>query len=273
MVNYVMLDERIANAFTPLYQGDLLHFTDEKHFAYGAVIEGEPVGLFAATIEEDYSSVDWIYVKEEHRGGELGKRMLKGGVRIISEMYGEDYITVCCTDEALKGFFEHCGFVFKADWVRYSYRGNLKDMKEIPEVNLQEHAIYSLSQLSPEDLNGLNLYFESLRDTEIGMELPIKKEDYLDTPAVFIKNDLLRAVLLLKEESGDEISIAYAYAFEHDGYALILLIQEAKKAIVKEYGEDKIISTASLGDNTDKMLEYLFPSMEKTPVFFGSYEG
>ena len=119
----------------------------------------------------------------------------------------------------------------------------------------------------------LTLYFESLEDTEIPVELPIRREDYLDVPAVFIRDDMIRSVLLLKKEAGEEVSIAFAYAFNHDGMALSCLINEAKKAVEKLYGGDVTVSTTSLGLHTERMMDKLFDGIEKKPVYYGIYYG
>lgn len=273
MVSCVVLDREVANAFSPLYQGDINAYADTRHFAYGTVMDGEPVGLFLSTVGEDWISVDWIYVKEEYRGKELGTRMVKGGARVIAEMFGEDFITVCCTDEKMKAFLEKCGFGFEKEPDRYSYRAKLSDMIELPRIKIEKNTVFALPELAPREYKALSLYFESLKDTEIGIGLPIRKEDYLDTPAVYIENDCIRALFLLKKESEEEISIAYAYAFGHDGHALFSVIQKAAAAVKEQFGEAVAISTASLGENTEKMLEKIFPGIQKTPIFFGYYQG
>ena len=67
MVDCLVLDEEVANQFTPLYQGDISVYADAGHFGYGTLQDGEPVGLFLATIGGDWASVDWIYVREDCR--------------------------------------------------------------------------------------------------------------------------------------------------------------------------------------------------------------
>ena len=47
--------------------------------------------------------------------------------------------------------------------------------------------------------------------------------------------------------------------------------QEAKKAITEKLGDDLVISTASLGPNTEKLMEKLFPDLEKEPIYTGVY--
>ena len=273
MVDCIVLDNEVANLFKPLYQGDISVYTDYEHFGYGVIKDDEPLGLFLSTISEEWTSVDWIYVRPESRHKELGRRMIRGGIRALSEVMGEDFVTVCCTDEKLKAFLENCGFDFEDEGKRkfYSYRGNLSDMNLIPRVPVAPNTIFSLSQLAPREYKALSLYFESLKDTEIAIPLPIKKEDYLDTPAVFIEKDRIRALFLLKKLSDKEVAIAYAYAFEHDGRALLALIAKAKAAVISEFGPDVIISSVSLGENTEKMLEALLPEMEKQSVSFGFY--
>ena len=273
MVDCLVLDEEVANQFTPLYQGDISVYADAGHFGYGTLQDGEPVGLFLATIAGDWASVDWIYVREDCRSKELGRRMMRGGIRALSEMIGEDFITVCCADEKLKAFLENCGFGFDSKREFYSYRGRLSDMTMIPRVEVKANTVFSLSELAPREYKGLNLYFESLKDTEIAIPLPIRKEDYLDAPAVFIEKDRIRALFLLKKLSEEEVAIAYAYAFEHDGRALLSLIQESKKAVLEQFGPDVIVSTASIGKNVEKMLKAMLPEMEKKPVHFGFYQG
>lgn len=271
MVNYVMLDKTIANAFTPLYQGDISTYLGEERFAYGAVKDGEPVGLFLSTIYEDMVTLDWIYVRDDCRGEELGGRMVKGGVRVLMDILGGELVTVCCEDEGLKLFFEKCGFYFRKEELFYSYRAKLSDIIKLPEIDVPEDSVFRLSELRAKEFKSLNLYFQSLKDTEIPIDLPIEKSDYMDVPAVYIRNDMIRAVILLKKESDSEVSIAFAYAFNRDGRALATLIQEAVAAIRDSFDEDVIISTASLGKNTEKMLESLFTDIDKKPIYQGIY--
>ena len=274
MVDYVKLDENIAGAFTPLYQGDINEYLDSDHFAYGAVNEdGEPVGLFLATFLGEDASIDWLYVREDSRNKELGTRMLKGGVTVLDDLFGIDVVSVCCSDEAMKDFLEKRGCVFSNEVDRYSYRGTLSDFIGFPMIRIPEKTVFSLSELTPSEFKGLNIFFRTLDKTPIPFNLPISKEDYLDVPAVYLKDDRIRAFLLFKEISKEEVSIAYAYAYGHDGRALLSIIQEAEKDIRKAYGDDVIISTASLGENTEKMVEALFPGVEKTPIYTGLFVG
>ncbi|MCR5404442.1 MAG: GNAT family N-acetyltransferase [Butyrivibrio sp.] len=271
MINYVMLDKTIASAFTPLYQGDISTCLGAERFAYGAVKDGEPVGLFLSTIYQDMITLDWIYVREDCRGEELGSRMVKGGVRVLMEILGGELVSVCCEDGGMKRFFEKCGFYFREEQMFYSYRAKLSDIIKLPEIDVPEDTVFRLSELRAKEFKSLSLYFESLKDTEIPIDLPIRKSDYMEVPAVYIRNDMIRAVILLKKESDEEVSIAFAYAFNRDGRALATLIQEAVSAIRDSFGEDVIISTASLGKNTEKMLESLFVDIDKKPIYQGIF--
>ncbi len=270
-VEYVVLDKKVAGAFIPLYQGDIKECLGDDRFCFGAVRDGEPIGLFMSTINRDSVSIDWIYVRKDSRKGELGRRMVKGGVRVIREILGVELVTVCCEDEKLRAFLKKCGFYFPRGSRFYSYRGKLSDLKPLPKIKVPEDTMFRLSELRAKEYKGISLYFESLEDTEIPIRLPIDKNDYLDLPAVYFDNDLLRSVLLFKEVSDSEVSIAFAYAFNQDGRALASLINESSALIRKQYGKDVIISTVSIGPHTEKMMEALFSEIEKKPVYQGVY--
>lgn len=273
MVSCVRLDEKIANVFSPLYQGDIMEYTKEGRFGFGGVRDGEPIGLFLASFYNDMATVDWVYVSEDARGQGIGRHLIDGGVRLLRDLFGEDIISVCCEDEKLKDFLTKEGFRFEEETDLCTYRGKLSSLVPLPEFSVTEGGAYRLSELKPSEYNALTLYFESLEDTEVPVELPIRKEDYLDVPAVFIRDDMIRSVLLLKKEAGEEVSIAFAYAFNHDGMALSCLISEARKAVEKLYGEDVTISTTSLGLHTERMMDKLFDGIEKKPVYYGIYYG
>ncbi len=270
MVQYVMLDEKIAGAFAGLYQGDIIEAVRPERFSFGTLVDGKPAALFIATFIEDYVSLDWIYVSEEFRNMEIGRRMTSGAIRIMREIFGLEIITASCDSVAMKIFLEHCGFVFSETRVYSSFRAKLSDQKHLPELEIPENTVYSLSELSSDAYDALSLYFETLRDTEIPISLPIRKEDYLDVPAVCIENDYIRATLLLKK-SDPGIAIAFAYAFDRDGKALAMLIQEAGRAVREQFGENVEVFTSSIGVYTEKMMDKMFKNVEKKMIWCGSY--
>ena len=271
MVQYVLLDNEIAGAFAGLYQGNITEAVREERFSFGAVEDGKPVALFISTLFEDYTAIKWIYVHKDYRNKEIGTRMLNGGIRVLQEIFGYDIVNVSTEDPELKKFLEGCGFVFSDNRHFASYRSKLNSIIKLPEVKIPENTVFSLSELDPETFDLISFYFETLKDTEIPITLPIKKEDYLDIPAVCIEKNIIRSVLLLKKEAGQEVSIAFAYAFNQDGRALAMLIQEAKKAITERFGDDLYITTSSLGDNTERMMDRLFAKSEKKTIYCGTY--
>ncbi len=271
MVQYVMLDKVIAGAFSGLYQGNIEDALRQECFSFGAAENGKPIALFISTLYEDYSVIKWIYVREEYRNMELGRRILLGGIRVLREIFGYDIVSAYTEDTRLKRFFEKSGFVFNDNRHFASYRSKLSSMIKLPETKIPENTVFSLSELDPETFDLISFYFETLKDTEIPITLPIKKEDYLDIPAVCIEKNIIRSVLLLKKEAGSEVSIAFAYAFNQDGRALAMLIQEAKKAITEKFGDDLYITTSSLGANTERMMDRLFAKSEKKTIYCGTY--
>ncbi len=112
---------------------------------------------------------------------------------------------------------------------------------------------------------------EKFRGQELGtrMLMPIDTDAYLNVPAVFINNDVIRALLLLKKEEGNEISVTYAYVFNNDGLALGALIQEANERLPELFGEDAVINTATLNEKSEKLMDKLFIDAEKKPVYRG----
>ena len=270
MVKYVMLDNRIAGAFSGLYQGQIKDVIRSERFSYGAEVDGRPAGLFVSTIFTDYVALNWVYIDKKFRSREIGKRMVKGGIRVLKEIFGMDIVTVSVESEELKRFFEGCGFDFPEGRRFCSFRAALSDMKPLPRVRIPENRIFSLSELSPDAFDALSLYFESLRDTEIPIALPVEADEYLDVPSVCIEKNYIRSVLLLKKEPRTEITIAFAYAFNQNGKALAMLIQEAGAAIRAGYGDDITILTASLGEHTEKMMEKLFTKAEKKTIYCGT---
>ncbi len=58
MVQYVELDKDIANAFQGLYQGNLEDHISDEDLAFGAVMDGEPAGLFMASFYPSFVSLD-----------------------------------------------------------------------------------------------------------------------------------------------------------------------------------------------------------------------
>ena len=271
MVNYLMLDEKIAGAFSGLYQGPIEDAVRSDRFSYGALMDGKPAGLFISTLYSDYAALNWIYVAREYRGQEIGRRMLHGGIRFLKEIFGMDIVTVCLEDEGLKPFFLAGGFAFRENAGFSSFRAKLSDLKPLPRIQIPNGRIFSLSGLEPETFDALSLYFESLRDTEIPISLPIEIDEYLDIPSVCIEDNYIRAALLLKKGPDNAITIAFAYAFLQNGKALAMLIQEAVAAVRQRYGEDVTILTASLGEQTERMMEKMFRNAEKKTIFCGTH--
>ena len=270
MFQFVLPDKKLLPVFTGLYQGDLMDYTKGSGFVIGALEDGKPAGLILSTVYSGEVSIDWVYVKEEFRGRALGSRMVKKFTRDTIDMGLAEFFRTCTTDTKLVKFFTDCGYVFSDELEHFSYRAKLSDMIELPKVRGKDH-VFALSGLTSHILKGINLYFSSLADELVGVELPIKPEDYLDVPSVYIADDRLRAILLTRQVGEKEVSISYAYTYENDGMALFTIAQEAKKAITEKLGDDLIISTASLGPNTEKLMEKLFPELEKEPIYTGVY--
>ena len=264
-----LLDKDTIGMFSGLYTGLLPagSLLTEDSVALGVSSGGTLAGLLISTVTSESVWLDWLYVKEDCRESGIATRVLNHFAKHVAGTTSDNMIHVACTDEALRRVLLEFGFRFEDKVSCFMYEARISDMKDFGEVKEDPHVI-PLSSIGNIALNSTGQSLLDAKDANIGIQLPIAPDEFIDGSAAYLADGKLDAGLFLKNDPKG-VNIAYVFFTGGNPVNLVKVVDHAKKKILATHGSSTVVSSIALNPKSEKMMESLFPNHRKYVVYNG----
>ncbi len=266
-MNMLLLDNDTAPCFSGLYDGDIMEVVSDAHLSFGTFEDDKAVALLVTHVEDSDFFIDWIYTLPEYRNRGIASRLIDQMIESLSSIVTSEELRVLCPGKKMKNYFEGMKFVFDESPAGTLYKAPLKDMAELP-VRDNPNCI-RLVDVNDKDLRMINNSLDDMGEQAYGIKLPIRRAQYSDISRTCLKDNRLLGLLLLKNDLGNFVDIAYALKTEGSEVPFLCMICEAKKDICQKFPPDSLIRTATLNGSSTTLFKKLFPNAESEDVYYG----
>lgn len=260
--------------FNELYPDIILDELPENELIIGYIEENplKAAGILMAHPEHSTMLIDWIFVDESARRKGYGKAMLELLMdackasdeidAILSTFYNEnlfvyDLLSAC---DFIAGYRQGC----KSFVTRLS---RIKSPKET--VNKQGNYMH-LNQVSNKELERFNNYLSQDEVSNVGIDLPLKPEDYRAESLVHMDNDRIDSLLLVGDEE-DGISMPWLFSISQSSSVLIGLMNHVLHDLRMQFQDDTKVYVTSLKPSMEHVIYNYFNPESSEEIYMGVY--
>lgn len=262
MRKIVMVDAENIEKFSGLYFGSISNHFNKNTICYGMLDDymgkkNVPVALLMADFIKRDLMINWMYVAKPYRNQHIMTELL---TKLIDNARNTKIIkTIECvvTDEEIAGYLStQFGFYYDSfgeKGVMNSTLGSLVDLSKNAKDNNPAKRLIDIDEMT---INKLNKYFLVNQNIPVGVELPIKAEDYSILSMAVVENGEIKALLLI-DKNDDDLVISYAYAKEGSGHLLMYIVIALYKEL-SDLPSDKKVVAAVLNEQSRNLFLKLF---------------
>ena len=260
--------------FNELYPDPILDELPENELLLGYIEENplKAAGILMAHSERSVMFLDWIFVDESSRRKGYGKAMLELFMDSCEASGEIDAVFLTFYDEDLHVYelLSDCGFIAghmpgcKSFVTRLS---RIKTLKEIPDKQLD---YMYLGQVPAKELEQFNQYLSQNEVSNIGIDLPLKPEDYRAESLVHVNQHQIDSLVLVRDEE-DGLSIPWLFNESQDPIVPIGLVNYVLHELKATFPEETKVFVTSLKPNMQNIIcNYCHPE-EYIEIYTGVY--
>lgn len=260
--------------FNGLYPDIILDELPENELLIGYIEENplRPAGILMAHPEKSTMLIDWIFVDESLRRKGYGRAMLE--LLIDScEAFGE-IVAILLTfyNENLYVYelLLNCGFIAGYRQGCKNFVTRLSRIKQLKEIKDNSIDYVYLNQVSHKELEGLNKDLSSNMVDNIGIDLPLKPEDYREESLVHVDNDKIDSLLLVRDEE-DGISFPWFFNESQKLNVPIGLMNHVLQDLRMKFPEETKVFVTSLAPNLENVIYASFNPESSQEIYIGVY--
>jgi len=271
MENIAILDENDLEKFSSLYAGDITANYHQNSICYGYLESDEedrmvPAALIMSDLDKATLLITWMYVAPEFRDRQimilLMDRLIQNAIktRVIKSIY------CVSTNVAVPQFLStQLGFYYDGYQSGKIMSARLESMKDMSNKFKSNNPAKLLRDVDKDALSKLNKYLVADEAVTVGVELPIRAEDYLDCSMAVVDADDIKAIILMSEE-GESLSVSYAFAKKGSEHMIMYLVVALQKELVK-YPADKKVVAAVVNEDSENLFSRLFTEYSIEPLY------
>ncbi len=269
-----ILETNDLTKFNELYPDIILDELPENELIIGYIEENplKAAGILMAHPERSTMLIDWIFVDESARRKGYGKAMLEllmdackasGEIdAILSTFYNENLFVY--------DLLSACGFIAGYRQGCKSFVTRLSRIKSPKEtVNKQSNYMH-LNQVSNKELERFNNYLSQDEVSNVGIDLPLKAEDYRAESLVHMDNDRIDSLLLVGDEE-DGISMPWLFSISQSSSVLIGLMNHVLHELRMQFQDDTKVYVTSLQPSIEHVIYNYFNPESSEEIYMGVY--
>ena len=271
-ISVLTVDE--LTKFSELYPDIILDELPENELLIGYIEENplRAAGILMAHPENSTMLLDWIFVNEDSRRKGYGKAMLELLVDSCEASGEIDAILLTFYNENLYIYdlLLDCGFIAGYMQGRKSFVTRLSRIKQLRETKDDQIDYMHLNQVPDKELKRFNRYLSLNRVSNIGIDLPLKPEDFREESLVHLDHDGIDSLLLVRDEE-EGISIPWFFNKSQNLTVPIGLMNHVLRDLrMKFQGETKVFVT-SLAPDMENVIYTCFNPESSKEIYIGAY--
>ena len=271
-ISVLTIDELIK--FNKLYPDILLDELPEDELLIGYIEESplRAAGILMAHPEGRTMLLDWIFVDENSRQRGGGRAMLEL-LRDSCEASGEiDAVIITFYDKNLHmdNLLTTCGFISGYMPGCKSFVTRLSRIKSPKGIKAGKVDYLHLDQVSEEIIEKLNRYLSMNVISNIGIELPLRPEDYRKESMVHISNGIIDSLWLVSDEE-DGVSFPWFFNRAQDPIVPIELMNQVLRELKMNFPKETKVFVTSIKPNVENVIYNYFNPQAYKEIYFGVY--
>ncbi len=271
-ISVLTVDELIK--FNGLYPDVILDELPENELLIGYIEENplRTAGILMAHPENSTMLLDWIFVDENSRRKGYGRAMLEL-LTDSCEASGEiDAILLTFYNENLSIYelLLDCGFIAGYMPGHKSFVTRLSRIKPLGKIKDNQIDCIYLNQVSNNELEQLNKYLSLNMVSNIGIELPLKPEDYREESLVHVDNNRIDSLLLVRDEE-EGLSIPWFFNEAQNLAVPIGLMNHVLLDLRMKFQEETKVFVTSLAPNLENVIYTYFNPESYKEIYIGVY--
>ncbi len=260
--------------FNGLYPDVILDELPENELLIGYIEENplRAAGILMAHPERSTMLLDWIFVDENSRRKGYGRAMLEL-LMDSCESSGEiDAILLTFYNENLNIYDLLLDRGFIAGYMQgcKSFVTRLSRIKPLREIKDNQIDYIYLNQVPDKELEQFNKYLSLNMVNNIGIDLPLKSEDYREESLVHVDNDKIDSLLLVRDEE-DGISIPWFFNESQNLTVPIGLMNHVLHDLRINFQEETKVFVTSLEPNLENVIYTCFNPESYKEIYIGVY--